>query len=98
MQIIFQEAMDESLKRHSTYDLKGTLVGLSHVFYMSGGNSKCFFIEIQNVLSDRNIRKVKKYTILARIQNLHQSIKNIQVYKNRAGFWKKHERYHFHHK
>ena len=65
---------------------------------MSGGNSKYFFIEIQNVLGDRNIKKVKKYTILARTQNLHQSIKNIQVHKNRAGFWKKHERYHFHRK
>ena len=99
---------DQIPKSSSNHTIDGALIGLSHVFYLPG-TSKCFLIDLLTKSSSASVQKIKqsntstakmsqakRRTILARIENLHSSIKNIQANKNTKNFWEAHKRYNFH--
>ena len=99
---------DQIPKSSSNHTIDGALIGLSHVFYLPG-TSKCFFIDLLTKSNSASAQKIKRsytsadkishtkrLTILARIENLHSSIKNIQANKNTKNFWETHKWYNFH--
>ena len=103
-----KDMADQIPKSSSNHTIDGALIGLSHVFYLPG-TSKCFFIDLLTKSNSASAQKIKRsytsadkishtkrLTILARIENLHSSIKNIQANKNTKNFWETHKWYNFH--
>ena len=72
----------------------GTLSEISHVYFLSGENSKFFIIEVK--LSN-NIKDTRKMIcrIIAPIKDLHSSILELQVNKSAPALWKN-KRYNYH--
>ena len=75
--------MNSSKKRHPTFSVEGTIIVVSHVFYMTGKDSKYFFIELQ-MNKDSDIDHSDVSFVLARVRNLEKSILNLQI--NRSSF------------
>ena len=69
--------MNSCKKRHRTFSVEGTIIVVSHVFYMTGKDSKCFFIELQRK-KDSDINHSDVCFVLARVKNLEKSILNLQ--------------------
>ena len=74
--------MSGSTNNHKTnISLEGKVVVVSHVFYMTGKDSKYFFIELeQNGSSKTN--QIASCTILARVKDLDRSLLNLQMKSN----------------
>ena len=68
----------KQVKDKPVFSFEGDVARVSHIFYMSGKNSKFFFIEViplsNGLSSTRNYR-----IILARICDLHLSILDFQI-------------------
>ena len=72
--------MNNGKKHLPGLSVQGRLLVISHVFYMSGKDSKYFFVELQrNNISDTDQGNI--CTILARVKNLDKSMLDLQ--KNR---------------
>ena len=61
--------------------LEGKVVVVSHVFYMTGKDSKYFFIELQQNGSSKT-DQIASCTILARVKDLDRSLLNLQMKSN----------------
>ena len=70
--------MKSCKKRHPTFSVEGTIIVVSHVFYMTGKDSKYFFIELQ-MNKDSDIDHSDVSFVLARVRNLEKSILNLQI-------------------
>ena len=74
--------MGKTAKHLLDSTVEGTLSGISHIFYMSGKDSKFFFIEIKPTLDEKSNEGCNVCTIIARTQNLHASILDLQNDRN----------------
>ena len=68
-------------KQKNNISVEGKVVVVSHVFYMTGKDSKYFFIELQQNGSSKT-NQVASCTILARVKDLDRSLLNLQMKNN----------------
>ena len=73
--------MSRSDKHKTTISVEGKVVVVSHVFYMTGKDSKYFFIELQQDGSSKT-NQIAFCTILARVKDLDISLLNLQMKSN----------------
>ena len=73
--------MSPSNKQKNNISVEGKVVVVSHVFYMTGKDSKYFFIELQQNGSSK-INQTAFCTILARVKDLDRSLLNLQMKSN----------------
>ena len=73
--------MSRSNKHKTNISVEGKVVVVSHVFYMTGKDSKYFFIELQQNGSSKT-NQIPSCTILARVKDLDRSLLNLQMKNN----------------